>query len=101
MLDKKTVNLIEKLDTNIKNWYIKEYSSDELGKTLSDNVTFLDLNNLLNSGKGDVYSLLGGYADSVIRERVFEKLAEIEEVSYDEIYYKWLNLKDNDLQNNI
>lgn len=91
----KLENSTEKLNVSIKNWYIKNYPSDELGTTLSPNITFLDLNNLLNSGKGkDIYEFLGCYSDSIIRERCFQKLAELTNKDYSEIYYKWLNKED-------
>jgi hypothetical protein len=38
---------------------------------------------------GDVYRYIG-VADSVIRERLFERLAEELEVSYDYVYNLWL-----------
>lgn len=72
----------------IKVWYVKEYKTDELGENINDNVTFEDLFNTLDT-YGDVYKLLG-VGDSVIRERVFGKLAEIMEVDYDYIYEQWL-----------
>ena len=71
-------------------------SDDNLGTTLSSAATFLDLNNLLNSGKGDVYKLLGGESDSIIRERCFMKLSELTEQEYDTIYTKWLNTEDKE-----
>jgi len=89
------------LDMNIKDWYIKTYPSDLLGETLNDTTTFKDLNNLLDSGKDDIYKLLGGDADSVIRERIFEKLSEIEEVEYDEIYYRWLRMENDNAEMQI
>lgn len=95
--NEKLRDTIQKLDISIKKWYIENYPNDDLGTTLSSTVTFLDLNNLLNSGKGDdVYELLGGYADSVIRERCFEKLAELTKQNYNAIYNKWLNLEDKE-----
>lgn len=88
---KKIEDKIKKLDISIKDWYIKAFPSDELAQTLSPKATFLDLNNLLNSNKGElVYELLGGDSDSVIRERCFEKLSELTDQSYKDIYYKWL-----------
>lgn len=81
------------LDINIKNWYTKTYPSDSLGESLNGTTTFQELDDLLNSGIGDVYDLLGGDADSVIRERAFEKLSELKDIDYDEIYYKWLALE--------
>lgn len=89
--DKHLENLIAKLDISIKDWYIKKYPDDELGKTLSSEASFLDLNNLLNSGKGkSVYTLLGGDSETIIRERCFQKLSELTNQSYDDIYNKWL-----------
>ncbi len=90
MTKKEINNAQEKLDMPIKSWYISKYPSDELGKTLSPTVTFLDLNNILNSGKGDVYTLLGGYADTTIRERCFEKLCELTNQNSYDIYSKWI-----------
>lgn len=94
---KKLENLLLKLNVNIKDWYIENYPSDELGETLSPSITFLDLNNLLNSDKGrNVYELLGGYSDTVIRERCFQKLAELINCSYDAIYSQWLKVEEKE-----
>lgn len=90
--NKKAQDIISKLDVSIKDWYIKEYPSDELGDTLSPTSTFLDLNNLLNSHKGNqVYGLLGKYSDTVIRERCFQRLAELTDQNYEAIYNKWMD----------
>ena len=89
--------MTKKLDVSIKNWYISKYPSDEVGNALSPTVTFHDLNDLLNSGKGDVYFLLGGNADTNVRERCFEKLCELTNQTYNEVYNKWVecgNIKD-------
>lgn len=95
--NEKLRDTIQKLDISIKKWYIENYPHDDVGTTLSSTVTFLDLNNLLNSGKGhDVYELLGGDADSVVRERCFEKLSELTKQNYNVIYNKWLNREDKE-----
>lgn len=97
--DEKLRTLIRKLDIRIKSWYIKEYPSDDVGNTLSPTATFLELNNLLNSGKGsDVYELLGGDSDSIVRERCFQKLSELTEQTYDTIYNKWLNKAEHEAE---
>ena len=70
----------------IKKWYMENYPQDELGKEIS-NITFYELFEILDRRK-DVYPYLAD--DSVVRERVFAKLAEIAEVSYDYIYDQWL-----------
>jgi len=91
----KGVEKIIELQVNIKEWYIKEFPTDEVGATLNDDVNFFDLHNLLFSRDGDkVYEFLGGEADSIVRERCFEKLAKLEKVTYDEIYDKWLGIDD-------
>ena len=90
--NKKVESMISKLNISIKDWYIKEYPSDEMGDTLSPTSTFLDLNNLINSHKGNqVYGLLGKYSDTVIRERCFQKLAELTDQNYEAIFDKWMD----------
>ena len=78
--------------SRIKEWYLKEYSSDSLGNQLLDGTTFYDLFYALDRKK-DIYITLfgsGELGDSLIRERVFEKLAEIMGVDYKYIYEQWL-----------
>ena len=78
--------------SKIKEWYLKEYSSDSLGNQLLDGTTFYDLFYALDRKK-DIYITLFGneeFGDSLIRERVFEKLAEIMGVDYNYIYEQWL-----------
>lgn len=75
-------------NNQIKEWYLKYYPTDELGSELSDKLTFKDLYVALENHK-DVYDLLG-VCDSIVRERVFEKLSEVMNVEYDFIYRKWL-----------
>jgi hypothetical protein len=75
----------------LKNFYLSTYSSDELGKEINDNATFVGLLNELYSGK-DIYNYIG-VADSVIRERLFQELSEILNVDYEYIYQLWLTIK--------
>jgi len=72
----------------IKDWYTKEYMTDSVGFHIKPNKTFLELSDALDN-KEDVYKFLG-VGDSLIRERIFSKLAEILEVDYEVIYNKWL-----------
>lgn len=74
--------------TRIKEWYVKEYPTDELGVEISNEITFYDLFVVLDTYKS-VYEALNVW-DSIVRERVFGKLAEIMEVDYDYIYEQWL-----------
>ena len=75
---------------NVKDWYVNRYPTDELGKELNPNFTFYDVIETLNSGR-DVYDDLFYEVDSIIRERIFAKTAEIFNVDYDSIYYAWLS----------
>lgn len=80
------MNITEK--TKIKEWYVKEYPKDELGVELDNEITFYDLFVVLDNYKS-VYKALNVW-DSIVRERVFSKLAEIMQVDYDYIYEQWL-----------
>lgn len=75
-------------NTKIKEWYLTEYPDDELGVEMNKNVTFYDLFVVLDTYKS-VYDSLGVW-DSIIRERVFSKLAEVMRVDYGYIYDQWL-----------
>jgi len=72
----------------IRKFYVKAYPTDELGDGINPKATFDGLFRVLDN-YGDVYEYLCVY-DSIIRERVFEKLAEIMGVDYNEIYDQWL-----------
>ncbi len=52
-------------------------------------MNFLDLFNGMLEGK-DIYDMLN-VSDSLIRERVFERLAYLMGIDYQIIYYLWLN----------
>jgi hypothetical protein len=73
----------------IREFYLENYPTDELGWVLNETPTFAGLLNQLIVG-GDVYRYIG-VSDSLIRERLFEKLAEELETSYDYVYNLWLN----------
>lgn len=72
----------------IKEWYLKSYPNDVLGTELNDNVTFYDLFIALDTYQ-DVYKTLN-VSDSILRERIFKKLADIMRVDYGYIYDQWL-----------
>ena len=74
--------------SNIKQWYVEEHSTDELGEELKDDITFNGLFRCLDSYK-DVYEFLG-VSDSLVRERVFNQLSIVIGVDYDYIYEQWL-----------
>lgn len=72
----------------IKDWYKEFYGDDELGDEIREGLTFYDLFEAMDNYL-DVYKVLG-VDDSVVRERVFDKLAEIMDVDYDYVYDQWL-----------
>jgi len=73
----------------IREFYLENYPTDELGLELNETPTFSGLlNQLITSG--DIYQYIG-VADSVIRERLFERLAKELTVKYEYVYNLWLN----------
>ena len=77
------------MKTTVREWYIKHYASDELGKEIKADLTFNDVYEALNKYE-DIYDTLG-VGDSIIRERVFDKLARLLDKDYDYIYDLWLS----------
>jgi len=75
--------------SKIKDWYTKTYPTDELGQEINDSITFKGLWAMMSQGY-DVYEVLG-VGDSIVRERVFEKLSEILGVDYSVVYDEWLD----------
>lgn len=78
----------DELNSSVKEWYLNSFDVDNLGSEISENVTFGDVMRCLEEHK-DFYECIG-VGDSVIRERVFEKLAEILNVEPLTVYYQWL-----------
>lgn len=74
--------------TKLKAWYVAAYPADDLAEEMNDGSTFYGLFECLDR-RSDVYKYIG-IGDSVIRERLFRKLAELMEVDYDYIYNQWL-----------
>lgn len=75
-------------DTLVKEWYQEMYPTDDLGERINDDITFYDVFECLDN-YGNIYDFLG-VGDSVVRERVFNELAQIMGVDYDYIYEQWL-----------
>ena len=72
----------------IKEYYVENFPTDDLGLELNETPTFPGLLNKLIVGE-DVYRYIG-VTDSIVRERLFKKLAETLNVSYDYVYKLWL-----------
>ena len=73
---------------NVREFYVKNYPSDDLGIGINPEATFDGLVQTLNRC-GDVYEYLYVY-DSIVRERLFERLADELEVGYEYVYKLWL-----------
>ena len=78
----------DELNSSVKEWYLNSFEVDNLGNEISEDVTFGDVMRCLEE-HNDFYDCIG-VGDSVIRERVFEKLAEILNVEPLTVYYQWL-----------
>jgi hypothetical protein len=78
---------------NIRQFYLENYpedcNSDGLGNDINPNTSFAGLLNQLIID-GDVYEYIG-VGDSLIRERLFEGLANELGTSYDYVYDLWMN----------
>jgi hypothetical protein len=72
----------------IKEFYLSNYPTDELGNEINTKATFEGLFHILDTYE-DVYKYIGVH-DSIIRERIFEKLANEMGIDYNEIYDQWL-----------
>jgi hypothetical protein len=72
---------------NVKNWYVETYPTDELGQDINPEIEFTNVLNTLDN-YSDIYDLIG-VGDSIIRERLFQKLSQITGQTYTEIYDKW------------
>lgn len=74
---------------NIREYYLSEYKTDDLGLEINKTSTFDGLLEVLNN-RGDVYEYIG-VGDSLVRERCFDRLTEIVGTDYQTIYKKWLD----------
>jgi len=72
----------------LKKQYLKKYPKDDLGLEISTKADFVGLLDALNNNK-DIYEYIGVY-DSIIRERLFFRLAELINEPYEYIYKLWL-----------
>jgi len=78
--------------TVIKKWYQLNYPTDELGSEIREDITFKDLWTALKNNE-EVYDLIYVH-DSLVRERLFQELANIMDVDYNVVYDQWLNLEE-------
>ena len=72
----------------IREFYLEQFPTDDLGLELNENATFKGLFQTLVKGT-DVYSYLQ-VGDSLIRERLFEELANQVNQTYNWVYNLWI-----------
>ena len=87
-VDNKTIEDILRT-TYVKDNYVQDFPTDDLGKEINENLNYLQVFNGLLRGD-DIYGMMG-VEDSLIRERVLRMLAYLMEMDYQIIYYLWLN----------
>ena len=73
----------------LKEYYQNVYPMDELGVQINSEANFVGLMDELHIG-GDVYEYIGVH-DSIVRERLFEHLAQELNTSYDYVHNLYLN----------
>ena len=76
------------LNMNIREYYLQNFPTDELGLEINPHATFEVLIDVLNN-YGDVYQYIA-VDDSLMRERLFWELSQLTSTPYDDIYYLWL-----------
>lgn len=76
------------MEEKLKSYYMEKYPTDELGAELDEHSTFRTLAVALAHHQ-DVDEAIG-VGDSVIRERLFQHLADLEGVDYGVVYDLWL-----------
>jgi hypothetical protein len=74
---------------NVREFYVSKYPTDDMGDGINPQATFDGLVHALSNCQ-DVYEYLYVY-DSIIRERLFEKLSLILNCEYEVIYQQWLS----------
>lgn len=72
--------------SSIRKWYGETYPEDEIKNDIKD-ISFRKALDAIDEGK-DFYGVIG-VGDSVVRDRIFQKLSEIKGRSYDDIYQAW------------
>lgn len=76
------------MEQKLKEFYMTEFPTDDLGASINPNATFVGLFDTLDF-RQDVYDYIG-VIDSLIRERLFSKLAELIGTDYKYVYDQWL-----------
>jgi len=81
-------NIDYSMSNGLRKYYMDTFPNDELGKEINPKATFRGLYKALEDHI-DVYEYIG-VGDSIVRERLFSKLAEVKGVNYNVIYDMWM-----------
>lgn len=73
----------------LREYYMQTYPSDDLGTEINPDATFMGLIGVMISREENVYEYMG-VEDSIVRERIFDKLSELLGIDYDCVYHLWL-----------
>ena len=90
-LEEKNKDFFDK-QSSVNKWYEETFPDDsESVEDLSDSITFEKAATFVTPrGSEDrFYSKMGG-TDSVVRERIFDKIAKLYNVSYEDVYNTWM-----------
>lgn len=77
------------LGASVRDWYVDAFPTDDLGPKIPAKLTFWNAIAALNIG-ADFYCFLGDAADSIVRERIFGRIANIMDCDYDTVYNTWM-----------
>ena len=79
------------LDMPIKKWYKKEWDNEKDLERIDDNITFVELLAILVRGDG-AWQCGGFLGDSIIRNRIFKKTAQLAKWTDDKLLLYWNNM---------
>lgn len=85
ILNHKRVSILSKVKDTYKNCY----PTDVEGNNINEHITFVEL--LASMRHGDDFYEEINVSDSIVRERIFNIMAIVGGITYDEIYQMWLN----------
>lgn len=71
----------------VREWYMREFADDPMGERLRQNLTWADLLERMRCGEN--FHEIINVCDTVVRERIFTRLAEMLLVPYEVIYQLW------------
>ena len=73
---------------SVKLWYKSNYPEDDWAfDEIDESISFLDIANQMNNGE-DFYEIIG-VADSMVRERIFTEMADVFDLTFEDVYEAW------------